>query len=89
MRIKYQRLSLPGCSLLLIFLCGCDPSINFYGSFFPAWIWCIILGVGLTILLRFVFAAFRLERNLGPLVLIYPCLALLLTCVAWLVLFQH
>ena len=89
MRIKYQHLSLLGCSLFLVFLCGCDPSINFYGSFFPAWIWCILLGVGLTVLLRFVFAALQLERNLGPLVLIYPCLALLLTCVAWLVLFQH
>ena len=89
MRTRYQRFSSFACSLFLILLCGCDPSINFYGSFFPAWIWCIILGVGLTVLLRFVFAALRLERNLGPLVLIYPCLALLLTCVAWLVLFQH
>jgi hypothetical protein len=89
MRTENQRCCPFVCSLFLIFLCGCDPSINFYGSFFPAWIWCILLGVGLTVLLRFAFAALRLERNLGPLVLIYPCLALLLTCVAWLVLFQH
>jgi hypothetical protein len=89
MGTKYQLLRPLGCSLFLIFLCGCDPSINLYGSFFPAWIWCVVLGVGLTVMLRFVFAALRLERNLGPLVLMYPCLALILACVAWLILFQH
>ena len=47
-----------------------------------------MLGLGGTILLRFLFAALRLERNLGPLVLVYPCLLLLLSCLAWLVLFQ-
>jgi hypothetical protein len=74
-----------GAALLLS---GCDPSINFYGSFFPAWIWCLLLGLAGTLLLRFVFAALRLERNLGPLLLVYPSLVLLLTCIAWLVLFR-
>jgi hypothetical protein len=73
---------------MLALLSGCDPSINFYGSFFPAWIWCLIIGLIFTILLRFLFAALRLERNLGPLVLIYPCLLLLLSCAAWLFLFR-
>ncbi len=70
-------------------LCGCDPTINFYGSFFPAWTWCLLLGLLGTILLRFVFAALRLERNLGPLMLVYPCLLMLLACVAWLALFRY
>ena len=71
-----------------LLLTGCDPSINFYGSFFPAWIWCLTIAVVLTILLRFGLAALRLERNLGPLVVVYPCLVLLLSCIAWLILFQ-
>lgn len=74
---------------LVLFLSGCDPSINFYGSFFPAWIWCLTIGIALTILFRFVFASLRLERNMGPLIVIYLCLALLLTCVSWLVLFRN
>jgi hypothetical protein len=77
------------CLPLFLFLSGCDPSINFYGSFFPAWIWCLTIGIALTVLLRFVFAALRLERNMGPLIVIYLCLALLLTCVSWLVLFRN
>jgi len=74
--------------LLAALLSGCDPSINFYGSFFPAWIWCLVIGLILTILLRFLFAALRLERNLGPLVVVYPCLLLLLSCATWLILFR-
>ena len=74
--------------LPVLLFTGCDPSINFYGSFFPAWIWCLTIAVVVTILLRFLFAALRLERNLGPLVVVYPCLVLLLSCIAWLILFQ-
>lgn len=72
---------------LLFLATGCDPSINVYGSLFPAWIWCLALGTALTMASRFAFAALRLERHLGPLMLIYPGLTLLLSCLAWLVLF--
>ncbi|HAB15616.1 MAG TPA: YtcA family lipoprotein [Verrucomicrobiota bacterium] len=66
---------------------GCDPVVNFYGSFFPAWVICLVLGILFTSLLRWLFAATRIERHLGPLVLIYPALALSLTCAVWLGLF--
>jgi YtcA family len=66
---------------------GCDPIINIYGSFFPAWVVCLVAGVLLTVLLRFLFAATGVEQYLGPLVLIYPSLTLLLTLVTWLILF--
>ncbi len=42
-------LSLPGC--------GVAPSVNILGSFFPAWLICIVAGVVLTILTRQVFVA--------------------------------
>jgi len=73
--------------LLALLTTGCDPVVNFYGSFFPAWIVCFALGISLTALLRWLFARTRLERHLGPLVLIYPALAFLLTCATWLLLF--
>jgi len=87
---KISRLFKLGTLLAVLMLFnGCDPSINFYGSFFPAWIWCLTIGVVLAVALRFLFAALRLERNLGPLILVYLCLVLLLSCVAWLVLFKN
>lgn len=67
---------------------GCDPVLNVFGSFFPAWVVCAVTGIALALALRMVFAALGIETHLGPLVLVYPSLALLLTMLAWLV-FYH
>jgi len=77
-----------GVIALALLASGCDPIINIYGSFFPAWVVCLIVGILFTILLRLVFAVAQVERHLGPLILIYPSLMLLLTLLTWLVFFQ-
>ena len=66
---------------------GCNPIVNFYGSFFPAWVICLALGILLVVPLRWLLAVTHLERNLGPLTLIYPALAFLLSAGLWCVLF--
>ena len=40
---------------------ACDPIVNVYGSFFPAWVLCLLTGVACTAVLRFVFALTGLE----------------------------
>lgn len=67
---------------------GCDPLLNVQGSFFPAWMLCIALGIALTVAMRYLFVLLHLEPHLGPLVLIYPSLALLLTVLTWLALYR-
>ena len=67
---------------------GCAPIINVQGSFFPAWLWCLLLGVALTAALRPLLARTGLEPHLGPLLLIYPSLCLLLTFSIWLLLYR-
>jgi hypothetical protein len=67
---------------------GCDPVLNVFGSFFPAWVICMIAGVGLALALRPLLAAAGLEPHLGPLLIVYPSLALLLTMLTWLVFFR-
>ena len=71
-------------------LCGaaCNPLVDVEGSFFPAWMLCMILGVGLSAAMRSLFILLRLEPDLGPPTLIYPSLALLLTVLIWLVLYR-
>ena len=87
---KYRTLLQPTLGLALATLVtGCDPTINFYGSFFPAWVICLGFGTVGTVLLRYLFAVLRLERNLGPLILVYPCLLLLLSCLTWLIFFRR
>ena len=67
---------------------GCDPVLNVAGSFFPAWMAAMVVGVALTVAARYVLVVARLEPYLGPPVLIYASLGLLLTVVTWLVLYR-
>jgi hypothetical protein len=76
----------PALSALLT--AGCAPVINIEGSFFPAWLLCLLMGVGLTAALRPALARSGLEPYLGPLLLVYPSLCLLLTFTLWLLLYR-
>ena len=75
------------CSLLL---CGCSraPSFNILGSFFPAWILCGVIGILLAVAVRLFFVRIKLEPQLSPLILVYPCLAAFFTFTLWLVFFS-
>ena len=67
---------------------GCDPVVDVFGSFFPAWVVCMTVGVALAVLARPLLARSGLEPHLGSLLLVYPSLALLLTMLTWLVFFS-
>ena len=73
-----------------IVLCGCErvPSINLLGAFFPSWMACILLGIGLTLVAQRLLAAGGIESSIGPRALIYPALALGFTLGAWLAFFR-
>jgi hypothetical protein len=73
-----------------LLLAGCSraPSFNILGSFFPSWILCGVIGILLTIAARLLFVRIRLEEQLSPLILVYPCLAAFFTFSLWLLLFR-
>ena len=79
---------LGGLAPLVLLVAGCEPILDIEGSFFPAWMLCIAAGIVLAILGRRLLAMLGLEPYLGPLVLVYPSLALLLTLIIWLTLFK-
>ncbi len=68
---------------------ACDPVVNIAGANFPAWLLCAIVGAILAAASRLVFAATGIELYLGPLLLIYPCLALLIGCAVYLIFFSR
>ena len=68
--------------------CSRAPSIEVIGSFFPAWMFCILAALVVTGLIRMGLARRGLERKLGPLIVFYPCLAVAITCLLWLLLFS-
>jgi hypothetical protein len=67
---------------------GCEPIVDVQGSFFPAWIACLAAGLALTALAHRLLALARLAPHLGPPLLIYPSLSLLLTLLTWLVFYR-
>ncbi len=76
--------------MALLFLAGCKgaPSINLVGSFFPAWMLCVAIGVFGVLILRRVFVRTQIEAHLGTLPLVYFCLWVLLTLGSWLLFFR-
>jgi len=74
----------------LIFLTGCRgaPSINLVGSFFPAWMLCVAIGIIGVLLLRRLFIRMEIEPHLGPIPLVYFSLWVLLTLGSWLLFFR-
>ena len=80
------RIAMP---IALLTLTGCDPVVNVAGANFPAWLLCAIVGAILTATFRPVFAATGIEPYLGPRLLIYPCLAVLLACLVYLIFFNR
>jgi len=69
---------------------GCTraPSFNILGSFFPSWILCGLIGIVLTVPVRVFFVRAKLEQELTPLILVYPCIALFFTFTTWLLFFS-
>jgi hypothetical protein len=75
-------------AMLLLAGCSRAPSFNILGSFFPSWILCGVIGILLTVGSRFLFVRIKLEEQLSPLILVYPCLAAFFTFTLWLLFFS-
>ena len=75
-------------SVMLLTGCHGTPQVNLLGSFFPAWMVSVGIGIGGTLLLRRVFVRAKLEPHLGLLPLVYFCLWVLLTLGSWLIFFR-
>jgi hypothetical protein len=75
-------------AMLLIVGCSRAPSFNLLGSFFPAWILCGVLGILLAVAVRLFFVRIKLEPELKPLIVVYPCLAAFFTFTLWLLFFS-
>jgi hypothetical protein len=78
--------------LLLTMLTGCaregrPPEIDVVGSYWPAWMICIIAALILTSLARLLFIRLRIDEHLRPGPLVYFCLIAVFTFVVWLLLF--
>jgi hypothetical protein len=74
--------------LAAIWLTGCAraPSFDVLGSFFPAWLLCLAVGVPLSFAVRWLLL--RLGIVIAVPVLTYPSLTALFACALWLAFFR-
>ena len=70
----------------LLASCSRAPAFDVLGSFFPAWLVCFLLAVGLTSLAR--LALSRLHMTVSFPLLVYPSLAALFSFALWLIFFS-
>lgn len=85
---RVARRVLPLISMLPLAGCQQAPSFNILGSFFPAWLICLILGILLAAGTRLLLSAVHLEEALSPPIVMYPCLTALFTFGLWLLVFH-
>lgn len=64
------------------------PSFNILGSYFPAWIVCILVSILLAAVVRFFVRRTNHGDLFEPGIITYPCLALFFSCTIWLFLFS-
>jgi YtcA family len=81
--------------LLVVCVAGCgrsgfhSPAIDVLGSYFPAWMICMLIGLALTLIARLVLVALKLDADVRPAPIVYPCLMTVFTLAAWLLFFQN
>jgi hypothetical protein len=86
-RLRLAAIATGATPILASTSCSRAPSFNILGSFFPSWLLSGIVGIALTVVVRILFVRANFEKELSPLVLVYPCLAALFTFSIWLLLF--
>lgn len=82
------------CLPICLVLTGCSasghsPTIDILGSYFPAWIICIVLGLALTLIARLILVGLKINAHLYPAPLVYICTLVFFTMALWLAFFKY
>ncbi len=68
--------------------CGRAPTFDILGSFFPAWLLCMVTGIVLAVVANRLLVWQNLDKEIIWSIVVYPCIALFFACVLWLVFFS-
>ena len=64
-------------------------TVDILGSYFPAWMICILSGLTLTFVAHWIIQLLNLKAFFGPAPLIYSCLMLIFTFATWILFYQN
>jgi len=74
--------------LLMISGCGRAPSFNIMGSYFPAWLLCLVAGIILTAIVYWLLDRLQLAKEIIWTIVVYPCLTAFFAFTLWLIFFS-
>ena len=66
-----------------------SPTVDVLGSYFPAWMVCILSGLALTFVVHWIVQVGNLKAYVGPAPLIYSCLMIIFTFATWILFYQN
>jgi hypothetical protein len=66
-----------------------SPTIDVLGSYFPAWMVCILSGLALTLIAHWIVQVGNLKPYIGPAPLIYSSLMIIFTFATWILFYQN
>jgi YtcA family len=77
-------------SLFVLATAGCSrsPMFNILGSYFPSWLVCLGISIGLTFVAHLLVTKKKLAAELWPLPIVYSALVCLFSCTLWLLFFE-
>lgn len=64
-------------------------TVDILGSYFPAWMVCIVSGLTLTLIAHWIVQARNLKSYVGPAPLIYSSLMIIFTFATWILFYQN
>ena len=64
-------------------------TVDILGSYFPAWMICILSGLALTFVANWIVQVGNLKPYIGPAPLIYSCLMIIFTFATWILFYQN
>ena len=64
-------------------------TVDVFGSYFPAWMVCILTGVTLTLIAHWIVQLCSLKPYVGPAPLIYSCLMIVFSFATWILFYQN
>lgn len=64
-------------------------TVDILGSYFPAWMICILSGLILTFVAQWIVQAGKLKPYIGPAPLIYSGLMIIFTFATWILFYQN
>jgi hypothetical protein len=95
MKTRIFKIVAAGAALLVVVFLAVQlsshhsPTVDVLGSYFPAWMVCIVSGLALTLVAHWIIQLGNLKPYIGPAPVIYSSLMIIFTFATWILFYQN